>query len=443
MSQHSARTRLAASLTGRTPTWEVAGDILRLLERNHTVPATLKRELRALADTKPYYWSMSRMVEKAPDAAAKLGTFAALFPSMELPEHADTDPQVLFQLIQDTLAFLGAPEYQDAGEALRDVKYLADLTGYSRKHLRKRLRFLRDLQDKAETMRRGVLAENARRQAKSRLAYQIDAARCDDLTLSFCAYLASRANRRSIFQFEAQSKAQDLISRGLEDLLFDNPGTAWDQVALVKPTVAVLERLAPQQRGELLGAFHRAMNDSAGELHRLWPSLPERMREEMVMVKGVDSSTWNAHAGALNTMRSAWISAMKACHLEHVFDYYLPGKAPRLMASDLAWGYRNSGQDLHIDTALFAALARPWEVILGDTDQGREDILREADKLGLGSAALDSGWVGPRPVTELERPAAEPALVHGVVVSDPLLADTLRRAGVFSGKKLKATASLP
>lgn len=276
-------------------------------------------------------------------------------------------------------------------------------------------------------------------QAKSRLAYLVDADRLDDRALAFVAYLAARANRRSVFAVGEQSKAQDTLSDALEGLLGDD--TAWAQVALVKPTPRTLGRCTPAQRGELVGVFHANMHVAAAELAGLWAGLPERMHAEMVMVKGVDSSRWNAYAGALNTMRSAWLNAMNACDLGDALEDYLPGKAPRLMASDLVWAYRNQGKALHEDTRLFGALAHPWDVIRGDARQGRDDILRAAASLGVDAVAC--GWVGPRAPHDRQRPAAEPALVHGVVVTDAGLARTLRRCGAFSAKGLRHVDELP
>jgi len=68
-------------------------------------------------------------------------------------------------------------------------------------------------------------------------------------------------------------------------------------------------------------------------------------------------------------------------------------------------------------------------------------VLAAALKLSVDAEA--TGWVGPRAARELERPEAEPALVHGVVVSDPQLAANLRRCGVFSGKQLTHLDELP
>jgi hypothetical protein len=445
-----ARQRLADSLKRRVPTFAVARDILALEVVDPKTP--LGRELTKLAGAPSWYDEMPDDFDRVDPADTQLETFIALFPEVDvltLAAHASKttkvdvagNPEILLVLAGAAREELGAGAYATAGEALQDFRNIELKNGLSRKALRKRLRFLRDFEDKTARVKDVLRLRHAQMQAKSRLAYEIDADQCDDLTLAFCAYLAARANRRSIFLVGEQSRAFDTIVAGLEQLLEENPDTNWSQVALVKPTRQVIGKLDPAARGALMGRFHAAMADSAAALGTLFDSLPERMRAEMVMVQGVDSSRWNAYAGSLNTMRSAWVSATLAAELDEVLDRYCPGKAPRLMASDLVWWYRSEGKDLHEDTRMFSVVPYPWLVISGAAELTREDILAAASKLKV--EAEQTGWVGPRARRELEQPEAEPALVHGVVVSDPQLAARLRRCGVFSSKGLKHLDELP
>jgi hypothetical protein len=55
-----------------------------------------------------------------------------------------------------------------------------------------------------------------------------------------------------------------------------------------------------------------------------------------------------------------------------------------------------------------------------------------------GMDPLKSGWIGPKPnaVVSKFKPTSE--LVHGIAVGSSVLADILRKAGVFSGKEIKA-----
>lgn len=437
---NDARITLTGALRRRTPTWTVARAILDL---RLGLPGELVAELRQLAGSPSWHVEMNDDFDRVDPADTQLETFHALMPGLGRREVTADDPQALHALVRDALQALGASAYPTAGEALADFRNI-DLTlscVSSRQALRKRLRFLRRLEAKIARVADTQRLRHAQMQAKSRLAHRIDPDACDDLTLAFCAYLAARANRRSLFMIGPQSRAQDTISAALEAHLERSAATAWDQVALVKPTLNVIQRLDDAQRGRLIGVYHAAMADAAEALGDLHPSLPERMRAEMVMVRGVDSSRWNAYAGALNTMRSAWLNTTLACGLEEVLDVYCPGKAPRLMAADVVWWARNAGQDLHEDTRMFAALARPWDVVAGRSQQGREDVLSVAAQLGVDAQA--SGWVGPRAAQERERPEPEPALVHGVVVGDPQLAVTLRRCRAFSGRALRELERLP
>lgn len=435
------RDALAESLRQRTPTWVVAKHIRAL--NICGMPLQLRRELQQLADQPSWMREMPDDFDRVDIADTQLATFRELFPDIECAGVDAGDSAALETLVRLGLEALGAGGLPSAEVALADHRQLKLPAGPagSRATLRKRLRFLRRFEQKAGRVKDTLRLRHAQMQAKSRLAYLVDADACDDTTLAFCAYLAARANRRSLFQLGAQSRAQDTIVDGLERMLRASESTNWEQVALVKPTRGVIERLEPEARGRLIGVFHTALADAADALGGLYPHLPERMRDDMVMVQGVDSSHWNAYAGALNTMRSAWISAVLAADLGEILDTYCPGKAPRLMASDLVWWHRTSGQELHEDTQMFNRLPRPWDVVAGHKSLSREQILAVARDVRVDAQA--TGWVGPRAPQERERPAPEPALVHGVVVVDPQLAATLRRCGVFSAKQLRETERLP
>lgn len=439
----AARQILATSLDQRARTATIARTILDL----GGLPKSVRRQLSVLAPRNEPYGDyldfMSKDFERPVPVGSQLDTLRVLFPGIAVPADCGLQITALRGLVSEGLSMLGVPAHMGAQEALEQRKSLAPTAGFatSYKALHKRLRFLVKLEDKISRTEAMIGLRKAQMQAKSRLAYAVDAEACDDLTLSFCAYLAARANRRSIFLVGPQSKAIDTIVTAMLDLLEDSETTAWDQVALVMPTPRVLAKLTPAQIGRVLGQFHAAMSENAIALSRLWHTLPERMRDEMVAVEGVDSSGWNAHAGSLNNMRSAWLNAMNAAGLEDALENYLPGKAPRLMASDLVWMYRSQGEELHEDTRMFSRLPHPWDVIGGVVPLGRGDIIAKAHTLGIDAKA--TGWVGPRAPGEIETPALEPALVHGVVVSDPALAASLKKAGAFSGKGLRDLSALP
>jgi hypothetical protein len=421
----NARHQLASSLTRRVPTWGVAQSIISLGIRTP--------ELESLASSPSWQGGFNDDFDRPTPATKQVRTFMTLF-GMTVSVDT-TDPLAMRGLVRQGLVMTLGEEsiqYRSAGDALV-------ARAWRTASQRKRLRFLRRLEQKADRLEDSWRLRHAQMQAKSRLAYLINSDACDTPTLAFCAYLAARANRRSQFVLGPQSRAMDAAADELMRGIKKNPDTNWDQVALMAPIPSVLERCSPEWRGRLIGTFHAAMADAAAALADLYVTLPERMRAEMVMVKGVDSSRWNAYAGAFNTMRSAWLDATLACGLD-TREEYLPGKAPRLMASDLVWWYRNSGQDLHEDTTLFSALPKPWDVILGKAQLDRSHIEIKASDLGVD---VSTGWTGPRKGEAPERTEPEPALVHGIAISDPLLAVTLRRCRVFSGRDLRHVEDLP
>lgn len=421
---YHGRRYLASSLLRRAPTYEVAHHVLGLDKTAGVLSPSLRAQLVRLGRDRDWY--LPGDFPAVVSATRQLATFGVLFPTTA----AATDPgdaDALRRVVALGCGFLG---FDLNVLATRD-RDRARLSGSELK----RLRFLRRLDAKADRVEEQWRLRHAMMQAKSRLAYRIDPTNLSDPALMFVAYLAARANRRTIFMVGEQSRARDEIVDGLIDTIPPGNKTDWEQVALVMPTKRVIARLDPEQRGRLISTFHHEMVVAARELEKLWPSLPVRMRKEMVVVRGVDSSRWNAYAGALNTMRAAWISAVLAAGLDEILDRYLPGKAPRLMASDVAWMYRNAGRDLHEDTRMFTTLAKPWDVVNGTVPQRRGDISAAGAANNINT--LETGWVGPRAPVEAELPEPEPSLVHGVVVTDPELARTLRRCGVFSGKTLQ------
>jgi hypothetical protein len=114
------------------------------------------------------------------------------------------------------------------------------------------------------------------------------------------------------------------------------------------------------------------------------------------------------------------------------FERFLPGKVLRLMAADVAAWHRLSGSRLHPDTHVWAALPKPWEVVIGRATCTRSQV--EAACRAAGVEAEASGWTAPRAHTVAEAWRPTPELVHGVTVNHPELAYWLRKVGVFSGQ---------
>jgi hypothetical protein len=213
--------------------------------------------------------------------------------------------------------------------------------------------------------------------------------------------------------------------------------TNWWAIAHVLPVREVIRHLDDEQKGVLLAEYFNLMNEAALFLKELWET--NDLGEDMVVRRGNDSTTWNVTAGAWNKLREGWFSLMYDLGMVDAVEQMCPGKVLRLMAADVAWWHRQSGGDLHEDTAVWMELPRPWEVLSGNAICSKSLVESVCQRYGLDP--VKSGWSAPRPGRYVERFTPTPELVHGVVVGSPLLAAVFRKAGVFSGKT--ATETVP
>lgn len=81
------------------------------------------------------------------------------------------------------------------------------------------------------------------------------------------------------------------------------------------------------------------------------------------------------------------------------------------------------------------SLPLPWRVLRGEVSCTREDI--DAACRAHGVDAETNGWTKARPKVAIAAFRPTPELVHGVAVSNPYLADYLRRVGAFRGRPLR------
>jgi hypothetical protein len=212
-------------------------------------------------------------------------------------------------------------------------------------------------------------------------------------------------------------------------------GTAnWYAIAHVYPEPTVVAHLDDVQKGRLLGVAYDMMHDCTELLRELWRA-GGIDAAEMIVQRGNDSTTWNLTAGAWNKIRETWLSMLHAMGMEGILDEMCPGKVMRLMAADVAYWHRMSGGAVHPDTLVWAALPRPWDVLSGEARCGRQMVIDECTKYGV--EWKKSGWVLYAPPKDnVAKFEPTPELVHGVVVSSPTLAASLRKLGVFSGKEV-------
>jgi hypothetical protein len=234
---------------------------------------------------------------------------------------------------------------------------------------------------------------------------------------------------RSEFTCGPQTRAFDEVAEALLEHCEGSRSTAWLCIAHVMQDRRVVRRLTEEERGILLGASFDVLGDAAALLRETWHKSRFDLRT-MIVRRGCDSSTWNEVAGAWNRAREAWIALLHALGMERLLDRMLPGKVMRLMAADVAAWHRLRGGTTHPDTAVWAELPPPWEVLSGTAVCPRQLVEQACARHGV---AVE-GWTGPRADREAVAFRPTPELVHGVTVASPQLALALRRLGVFSGK---------
>ncbi|NUP14459.1 MAG: hypothetical protein HOW73_51170 [Polyangiaceae bacterium] len=301
----------------------------------------------------------------------------------------------------------------------------------------KRFRLLVRLEDKIDRMVRADRRFDVVRSSKSSLATKLSLETFSRDTASACliAYVTARMNLRSVFTNGPQARAYDEIAEAL--LAHAQRATpCWFAIAHAMPDKHIVKNLTEEERGKLLAMAFEVLRDASSFLREVWGK-SHIDKATMIVRRGNDSSTWNEAAGAWNKARDSWIALLYALGMDGLLDSMLPGKVMRLMAADVAHWHLATGGRIHPDTAVFAELPLPWEVLDGTVACSRRLVTATCDK----HDASIEGWIGPRGARVATLFTPTPELVHGVAVSSPALAFTLRKLGVFSGKAL--TGPLP
>jgi hypothetical protein len=261
----------------------------------------------------------------------------------------------------------------------------------------------------------------------------------DVTTAAFVAYYAARMKLRSEFTISGQQRPFDKLSASLLNLCNGSSTTSWWAIAHVFPRSDVLARLTDDQRGQLLGIWFDILQVLSDRLDAVQSRSAINM-DTMVVKRGNDSTTWNVLAGAWNRARDHWLALVEAMGMEALFDTMQPGKVMRLMAADVAAWHASQGQGTHPDTLVWRSLPRPWLVLRGEAICTRGDI--EIACRAHGVDAEKNGWTKARPKVAIATFKPTPELVHGVAVSNPYLADYLRRLNAFSGRPLRTQLDL-
>lgn len=304
----------------------------------------------------------------------------------------------------------------------------------SKRQYNRRFRALRRLAAKADVLR----SEQDKRRlllcGRSGFASEIPRERflADPDAAYFVAYYAARRKTRREFSLEGRHNPFDEVAAALLARCGDDAD--WWMVSRVHTAPEVMARLTDAERGELLGRWSAVMRECAQWLGELWRD-GDVDREEMVVHRGDDSSTWNTLAQAYNTARSSWLSCLASMGALELLDVACPGKVMRLMAYDLVRWHRSVGGGVDPDTLVWARLPLPWDVLDGRVRCTRQTV--EMTCLRAGVNAGQRGWTAPRPRGRVAEFRPTPELVHGVAVADPAWASLLRRAGAFSGKRVR------
>lgn len=439
--------RLHEGLDRRPPPEAVCALILELL-KGQLLPAQRRLIYRAALSGPAVYSSMNDDFERPVAAVHKVRTLLMLLDvdntldrSEERIARLASDPWLLMAQLRIATGIVGWMPGVDPTAEKRLNREERDRIGIgaSPRRYRKQVRQLRRTFRKAKALQEQVLLRQLVLVGRAGLAYKVsvEQMRADPHAAAFVAYWVAQRNRRRRFSLEGRENPFDAIAEALfSRCVTRGDDTDWWMIAQVYPVPEVLERLTDQQRGELMGtwaSFMRLAADRMADLAAGWPD--DFDRAQMVVRRGMDSSTWNTLALAYNAARAAWIGCVAASGGLALLKAVCPGKAMRLMAGDLAYLHRQSGSVTDPQTRVWAALPPPWEVLAGTaTCTGR------MVEIACGAAGVDArltGWTGPVSFTQIAAWTPTPELVHGIEVADPLWAGLLRRAGAFSGKGVK------
>lgn len=434
----SALKELHASLDERRRPEDVAELVLQALgPRLSAEEAALLGVAAAKGRGNGYFSSMPEDFARPVGGTAQLACAAKVFGLDGPPAVNPDDPQALRAVANSLGEAIGW--HTDRADFLahrldRQERQRAGMELTARQYNR-RWRALHRLAAKAKQLEHEQFKRRLVMLGRSGFAGQLDfdRFRADENAACFIAYYTARRNLRREFSLSGRANPFDQIADALlARCERGGADTDWAMIALVLPSQEVLERLDDAQRGELLGRWSAVMHQAATLLGRMWRTGGfDRVR--MVVRRGNDSSTWNLLAQGYNAARAAWLSCLAATGTERLLDIACPGKAMRLMAADLVQ-WHAAGAELSPDTAVWAGLPLPWDVLDGHVECGRAKVEEVCARVGLDPRL--SGWTAPRPVGDVAEFTPTPELVHGVSIADPAWAQVLRRSGFFSGRPI-------
>lgn len=433
MSMQDILTQLHASLDSRLQPEDVAKLILEGF--GDDLDAGQRHVLQRAVAARPRWWASSMSSDfTRPVGAQHQITVLERLTGTAFDADPD-DPDALRPVIGVAGTAVGwHAGFDFKADRLTRAELKASGSVWSKRQYNRLLRHIARTAAKVERLDVELRKRNLMLVGRSGLAADITAAgfAADPKAACFVAYWVARRNLRRQFSLSGKTNPYDEIA----DMLFKrlNGDSDWWMVSRVYPQPHVVVNLTPAEQGQLLGRWYALMRGASDLLAKAWD--PNINRATMVVRCGMDSSTWNTMAQAYNTARAGWLNAVVATGAETLLDVACPGKVMRLMAADLAFWHRSSGSDVDPDTGVWAMLPLPWDVLRGAATCTRADVAATCRQFKVDARA--KGWTAPRRTGKVARFEPTPELVHGVSIADPVWAGLLRRAGVFSGKKIKA-----
>lgn len=425
---HSVTTDLYPTLQGRHRPEDIAAKIVPTVG---TFDVGLWKALERVAGAARYpsYMPSEFDEPKLPKVATSLSRLAGMFLLPRVEEQIDLVLRSVREMLRVPIVGPLLPSHRLTGQ-LRQCH----VPKLSRRQYNRLFRLLLDAEFEMADYRRQKLIFRLGRIGKTGFAADVplDAFNQTVGTAAFVAYHTARLGLRSEFTNTSQTRAFDDIADKLLEHAKKDSHTSWYAIAHVFPRHDVLELLSQQEKLALLDCALEAMSDAATILRELADKSDGMNRT--VVRKGDDSSTWNLVAGGWNRARDYWLALTESLGIDNS-DLFMPGKVLRLMAADVVWWHADTGGDLHGDTAVWAELPKPWDVMLG-VACSRSLVEEVCRKHGVDTEA--AGWTRARARTSVETFKPTPELVHGVTVLHPGLAAWFRKIGVFSGYKGKS-----
>ncbi len=412
---------LYAAVAGRLRPEDVAKTVLKLFPNP---PHKLRWRVRTLGRSYlPVRFDLPTPLTRTANV------LALLLGEPELTDEESVGPKLDALLVKGRQAIAATEGGLDfkADRRNRESRSAAGLT-LSRRRYNKLFRLIAFLEREREGNLRHQELTTLLREAKTSLVRHLprETFARDANTAVFVAYMAARMGLRSEFTIDPQQRAFDDLSEALFGTLEKSSTTEWAAVAYVFPRSDVLSRVGDEGRLRLLGLAGATMERAARVLDRIPGVDPQK---GFVVQRGQDSSSWNAAAGAWNKARDFWLGLSDSLGFD--VSGFLPGKVPRLMASDVVAWSRIAGKGAHPDEAVAQLLPAPWKVLLEGAPCS-EEMVREACRQ-VGVDPDKTGWTAPHARTAVETWKPTPELVYGVAVANPELALLMRRMGWFSG----------